>query len=58
MCDPSRSKVTGGFGLGLALVKEIAVVHRAALDIQSTPGVGTTVRLAFPANGNETVMSQ
>lgn len=58
MCDPSRSKTKGGFGLGLALVKEIATVHRAALDIQSTPGVGTTVRLTFPANGNETVISQ
>ena len=58
MCDPSRSKTKGGFGLGLALVKEIAAVHRAALDIQSTPGVGTTVRITFPANGNETVISQ
>lgn len=58
MCDPSRSKTKGGFGLGLALVKEIAAVHRAALDIQSTPGVGTTVRMTFPANGNETVISQ
>ena len=58
MCDPSRSKTKGGFGLGLALVKEIATVHRAALDIQSTPGVGTTVRLTFPENGNETVISQ
>ena len=58
MCDPSRSKTKGGFGLGLALVKEIAAVHRAALDIQSPPGVGTTVRMIFPANGNETVISQ
>lgn len=56
MCDPSRSKTNGGFGLGLALVKEIAAVHRAALDIQSNPGVGTTVRLTFPADGNETVI--
>ena len=58
MCDPSRSKAKGGFGLGLALVKEIAAVHRAALDIQSIPGTGTTVRMTFPANGNETVISQ
>lgn len=58
MCDPSRSKTKGGFGLGLALVKEIAAVHRAALDIQSIPGTGTTVRMTFPANSNETVISQ
>lgn len=57
MSDPSRSKINGGFGLGLALVKEIAAVHKAALEIQSTPGAGTTVRLVFPENGNETVIS-
>lgn len=58
MGDPSRSKANGGFGLGLALVKEIAAVHQATLDIQSTPGVGTTVRMTFPPNGNETVILQ
>jgi len=55
MGDPSRSKINGGFGLGLALVKEIAAVHKASLDIRSTPGKGTTVRLVFPENGNQTV---
>lgn len=56
MGDPSRSKANGGFGLGLALVKEIATVHGAALELDSKPGAGTTVRLVFPADGNETVM--
>ena len=56
MGDPSRSKVHGGFGLGLALVKEIAAVHHARLEIESTLGQGTTVRLVFPESGNETVM--
>ena len=58
MGDPSRSKGNGGFGLGLALVKEIAAVHKAVLDIQSTPGEGTTVRLVFPESGNQTVISR
>ena len=58
MGDPSRSKVNGGFGLGLALVKEIAGVHKAVLDIQSTPGEGTTVRLVFPEDGNQTVITR
>lgn len=57
MGDPSRSKTNGGFGLGLALVKEIAAVHRADLTLESTPGLGTTVRLTFPGNGNQTVIS-
>lgn len=56
MGDPSRSKINGGFGLGLALVKEIATVHRATMNIQSTLGEGTTVRLLFPENGNQTVI--
>lgn len=56
MGDPSRSKQKGGFGLGLALVKEIASVHNARLDIQSQPGKGTCIRLIFPENGNQTVM--
>lgn len=55
MGDPSRSKINGGFGLGLALVKEIAAVHKASLNIRSAPGKGTTVRLVFPENGNQTV---
>lgn len=55
MGDSSRSKIQGGFGLGLALVKEIAAVHKADLEIQSTLGAGTTVRLIFQANGNQTV---
>lgn len=58
MGDPSRSKGNGGFGLGLALVKEIAGVHKAVLDIQSTPGEGTTVRLVFPEDGNQTVITR
>lgn len=58
MCDPSRSKATNGFGLGLALVKEIASVHGASLEIESTPGGGTTVRLNFPASSHQTVISQ
>ena len=58
MGDPSRSKEKGGFGLGLALVKEIAAAHGAALELESAPGAGTTVRLVFPGNCNETVIGQ
>ena len=58
MGDPSRSKANGGFGLGLALVKEIAAVHGAELKLTSTPGMGTTARIVFSADGNETVIGQ
>lgn len=48
MGDPSRSKANGGFGLGLALVREIAAVHSGTLELDSTVGEGTTVRIVLP----------
>lgn len=47
--DESRSRATGGVGLGLAVVKAIAVAHGATCTVVSTAGFGTTVRVAFPA---------
>ena len=45
MVDRSRSKKLGGVGLGLALVKEIVQAHGGRLEIESTVGEGTTVRV-------------
>lgn len=47
--DRSRSRETGGTGLGLAIVKHILTRHEARLDIQSTPGKGSTFSAIFPA---------
>ena len=58
MGDPSRSKANGGYGLGLALVKEIAAVHRAELKLTSVSGRGTKAEIIFSAGGNETVIGQ
>jgi signal transduction histidine kinase len=38
-----------GSGLGLPLTKALAELHAGSLDLQSEPGVGTTVTLRFPA---------
>jgi two-component system phosphate regulon sensor histidine kinase PhoR len=46
--DPGRSRSVGGTGLGLAIVKHIVLRHRGRLDIQSEPGVGTTVSVSLP----------
>jgi two-component system heavy metal sensor histidine kinase CusS len=46
--DPSRSSTSGNIGLGLALVKGIAVLHGGAVTISSTPGQGTRVSLVVP----------
>ncbi len=45
--DKSRSKATGGTGLGLAIVKHIVEIHDAKIELDSAPGVGTTVSVIF-----------
>ena len=47
--DRSRSRETGGTGLGLAIVKHVLTRHGARLEIQSTPGKGSTFSAVFPA---------
>ena len=46
--DRSRSRETGGTGLGLAIVKHVLTRHGARLEIQSTPGKGSTFSAVFP----------
>lgn len=46
--DKSHSKDVGGTGLGLSIVKHAAKLHNAAIEVQSTPGSGTTVTVRFP----------
>lgn len=45
--DPARGR-EGGSGLGLAIARSIADAHGAAIDVASTLGEGTTVRVTFP----------
>lgn len=46
--DPSRSKETGGSGLGLSIVKWIADCHGAEIRVSSRPGRGTEFMVIFP----------
>ncbi len=48
-CDPFYTTRFAGRGLGLATALGVVRAHRGALDLASTPGRGTTVRLYFPA---------
>jgi two-component system, cell cycle sensor histidine kinase and response regulator CckA len=47
--DPFFTTKFTGRGLGLAVVQGIVRAHGAALEMRSTPGRGTTVRLYLPA---------
>ena len=45
--DKSHSKATGGTGLGLSIVKHAVQYHNAKINLQSTPGKGTTITVIF-----------
>jgi signal transduction histidine kinase len=45
--DKSRSRESGGAGLGLSICRKIADAHDARLEIDSGPGRGTAVRVHF-----------
>jgi signal transduction histidine kinase len=47
--DKSRSRATGGVGLGLALARRIVEAHKGTIQITSKLGEGTTVTLELPA---------
>ena len=46
--DRSRSRETGGTGLGMAIVKHVINRHHGELKINSTVGVGSRFCLVFP----------
>jgi two-component system phosphate regulon sensor histidine kinase PhoR len=51
--DSGRSRLVGGTGLGLSLVKHIVDRHRGHLEIRSTVGKGTTVSILLPVAPTE-----
>ena len=46
--DKSRSRDTGGYGLGMSLSRKIMDAHKGEIEVQSSPGKGTCFRLIFP----------
>jgi two-component system OmpR family sensor kinase len=46
--DASRTRKTGGVGLGLALARRIARAHGGDVTLASTKGQGTTAKLEIP----------
>jgi signal transduction histidine kinase len=46
--DRSRSKKTGGYGLGLSICKRIMEVHGGSISVTNNPGRGASFVLSFP----------
>jgi two-component system phosphate regulon sensor histidine kinase PhoR len=46
--DKSRSRDYGGSGLGLSIVKHIALAHKGSVGVTSTPGKGSTFSIYLP----------
>ncbi|MFT3796988.1 sensor histidine kinase [Microbacterium sp.] len=46
--DTSRTRETGGSGLGLSIVASIVEALHGAIEVSDTPGGGATFRVAFP----------
>ena len=51
--DPSRTRVTGGFGLGLAIAKALVEAYGGTITAASTPGKGTRMTVELPAGQSE-----
>lgn len=45
--DKSRSKARGGTGLGLAIVKHICELYDAKIELKSSEGFGTEIKITF-----------
>jgi heavy metal sensor kinase len=48
--DPSRSRHSGGAGLGLSIAKEIVEAHGGKISVSQQPGKGITFRVVIPSN--------
>lgn len=46
--EKSRSRATGGAGLGLAIARGLVEAHGGEIEVESMPGHGTTLRFTLP----------
>src|SRR5438552_3594768 len=46
--DPSRTRTTGGFGLGLAIAKALVEAYGGSIAAESVPGKGTRMTVELP----------
>jgi signal transduction histidine kinase len=54
--DPLYTTKFNGHGIGMSVVKQVAEDHGGLVEVASTPGQGTEVRVYFPAVNNQAVV--
>lgn len=47
--DASRSKESGGYGLGLAIARSIVQQHKASIDVRANAGGGSVFSVSLPS---------
>ena len=56
--DPSRTRESGGAGLGLAIVAAITEAHGGRAEVETAPGAGATFRVYIPRTGPAPAVEQ
>jgi two-component system OmpR family sensor kinase len=51
--DPSRTRSSGGSGLGLSIVAALVAAHGGTVDVQTGPGRGAVFRVLLPLPAEE-----
>jgi len=51
--DPSRTRATGGFGLGLAIAKALVEAYGGTIKADSPPGGGTRMTVELPVGNSD-----
>ena len=46
--DSSRTRESGGSGLGLSIVAALVAAHNGTVHVRSVPGQGATFRVELP----------
>lgn len=50
--EKSRARVSGGTGIGLAIVRELVRAHDGQIEVRSTPGQSTSFEVRLPLGGS------
>jgi len=56
--DESRTRATGGAGLGLSIAQWIAARHNGHLEVLSREGIGTRISIILPITAGDVVITE